>query len=235
MARPVRYSSEVPMRCAQLIKMLGPHVDEHSDPNGPWGGPLRTTFLMAMAGPMIILPVERIYKPMFARAGVASDVLIDPNAGRRVTEALGPDKRFGDAPFFVEAEWSYVHRIRSFPVGNSWSEKALTQMASAHAFRDAADASAADIILLLRNALAHGGVAYLDIDGRQTESATNMLGFAGFSRRGEGDLSLLRVAVPAFEIFLQRWAAWLSDAGVKQLLERAGPGHFDVLGDSRAA
>ena len=59
MGRPTHYSSEIPIRCQALIAMLRDKVQEESDPDGRWGGPLRTTFLVAMATPMVVLPIER--------------------------------------------------------------------------------------------------------------------------------------------------------------------------------
>ncbi len=41
------------------------------------------------------------------------------------------------------------------------------------------DTSAFQILTDLRNALAHGGIAYLDEKGRQTDSQAAMLAFAG--------------------------------------------------------
>lgn len=54
-----------------------------------------------------------------------------------------------------------------------------------------------------RNALSHGSVSYLDDRGRQSEDATNMLGFAAypsFNRRDE--LRVLRIAVDGYQRFV---------------------------------
>lgn len=59
-----------------------------------------------------------------------------------------------------------------------------------------------------------------------------MLGFASWGRRGANPrLALLRVSVADFEVFLSQWTAWLSQAGVGQALEAAGPGYFAVAAE----
>lgn len=52
----------------------------------------------------------------------------------------------------------------------------------------AATAPTKDILGCLRNALAHGGIAYLDHRGRQSDDETGMLGFAS---RPDGKRSAL--------------------------------------------
>lgn len=49
------------------------------DPNDGSDGPLKTTFLLAMATAMAVLPLERIFKPaVWGGAGVADDVAPSP-------------------------------------------------------------------------------------------------------------------------------------------------------------
>lgn len=185
MGRPVHYSAEIPARCQALIAMLSAKVEEASDPAGQWGGPLRTTFLLAMATPMIVLPIERLFKPVvWQRSGVADDSALDPKLAGHIAQYLGRGSLFGDAPFYRDGAWSYA-RAESFQVGGQWPDHALKALAQVDAQQAAADAGAGEVLIAIRNSLAHGGVTYLDAEGGHTYSATNMLGFAS-RRQGDG-------------------------------------------------
>jgi hypothetical protein len=83
-----------------------------------------------------------------------------------------------------------------------------------------------DIVGCLRNALAHGGVAYLDDRGRQSDDATAMLGFASRPDGKRSALRLLRVSTDAYQRFLALWSGWLADTGVETVLTHDGPGWF---------
>jgi hypothetical protein len=209
--------------------MLSSRVEEDSDPDGTWGGPLKTTFLLAMATPMILLPMERIFKPAVkGRHGVADDVDLDASVAERVAEVLGPGRAFAAAPFFEQRVWHFVPLCETFPVGSHWPSERLDELASKDSQVSASKAHAGGILTLLRNALAHGGITYLDRNGRHTESATHMIGFASFAPTSVGrGLQLLRVPVASFETFLIRWADWISTSGVSEQLNVAGPGYVE--------
>lgn len=232
MGRPLHYSSEIPARCQALIEMLVPLVQEESDPDGKWGGPLKTTFLLAMATPMLVLPVERLFKPAVqGKRGVANDVELNPNLAAHVVEHLGPGRPFGDAPFFRNGAWSYV-ATEFFEVGKEWPRHALEALDLVDAKQAAADAGAGEILLAIRNSLAHGGVTYLDAQGGHTLSATSMLGFASYGWTAKKtELRLLRIEVPAFQDFLSLWAGWLGSSGVTAQLGDAGPGYYELAGE----
>lgn len=229
MGRPLHYSTDVPARCRAIIEMFSSRVEEDSDPEGTWGGPLKTTFLLAMATPMIVLPIERIFKPAVkGRRGVADDVGLDASVAERVAAVLGSGRSFADAPFFEQGVWHFVPHCEPFAVGSTWPSERLDELASDDSQVNASRADAADILMLLRNALAHGGITYLDRDGRHTESATNMIGFASFAWTASGKgLQLLRIPVARFQVFLIQWAAWITASGVSERLNAAGPGYFE--------
>lgn len=225
MGRPKHYSAEIATRCQRLIESLSVQVESDEKLAREFRGPLRTTFLLAMATPMIVLPMERLYKPIVARwAGVADDTELDAAVEARVHDTFD-GRRFGEACFFRPDHWSYVDARPIFPVAITWPEDAFDQLADSGAKAAAAQAPAKDVMECLRNALSHGGVAYLDKDGRQNEDATNMLGFASYPAfRRTGELRLLRISVDGFQEFLILWARWLSENGVETALSEEGPG-----------
>lgn len=230
MGRPQHYSLEIAQRCQRLIEQLNDRIGDDPRMVDEWGGPLRTTFLLAMSTPMIVLPMERLFKPIFGNAGVADDLQLDPALGDRVRATFDADRPFGDAAFFAPHSWALVDSIDRFPVGEAWPAAAFDALAARAALGAAAAAPAATMLKCLRNALAHGGVAYLDRNGRQTDQATSMLAFAAFRKpRATDKLRLLRISTDGFQHFLSAWSAWLADSGVNASLEQQGPGWFDNI------
>jgi hypothetical protein len=233
MGRPVHYSTEVPARCQALIEMLVDKVESHSDPDGRWGGPLKTTFLLAMATPMLVLPLERVFKPViWGKPGIADEVSLDPALDARIAEVFSPGKSFHRAPFYEPQTWTFIPEYTEFEVARDWPEDCLRQLGSPDAAAAAGRADASQILIAVRNALSHGGITYLDRDGGHTRSATNMLGFASLVRqRDPTRLRLLRATVTGFEAFLRLWAEWLSAAGVTDELDERGPGYFSYAAE----
>jgi hypothetical protein len=105
-------------------------------------------------------------------------------------------------------------------VADKWPRALLTALADPQAVKDAQTADARRILLDLRNALAHGGVAYLDKEGQNAESQAAMLAFAG-TRMVDGrvvGLNVLRVSEDDFHAFLSAWTDWLDKSGVADAL-----------------
>jgi hypothetical protein len=115
MGRPTHYSSEIATRCQRLIETLSHQVRDEEALAREFRGPLRTTFLLAMSTPMIVLPMERLYKPALGRSGMADDTQLDLVMRTRVAETFDRT-RFGDAPFFKAGEWAFVDARSHFPV-----------------------------------------------------------------------------------------------------------------------
>src|SRR5690349_14779021 len=103
--RPSNYSTDVPARCQALVEQLIDRVAEDSDPDGRFNGPLKTTFLLAMATPMIVLPIERIFKPIQGRAGVADDSTADLWLRDRFKENLQTGRAFASMHFYEAGAW----------------------------------------------------------------------------------------------------------------------------------
>jgi hypothetical protein len=219
---------EIAARCQHLIELLADQTDRDPKLVERWRGPLRTTFLLAMSTPMLVLPMERLFKPVLRKAGVADDSKLDEAAGDRVRATFADGRPFHEAEFYEAKAWSYIAATQKFSVAEVWPSAIFDQLDTPEAFEAAAAAPTADILECLRNALSHGGVAYLDARGRQSNDATNMLGFASYpayNRRDE--LRILRISVDGYERFLAAWSKWLSDSGAEEKLAREGPGWFD--------
>jgi hypothetical protein len=88
---PEHYARDIVEHCEILIESLLPVVMQ--DPAKRFGGPLGTTFLVAMSTPMILLPIERMLKPAANRDSVADDRTVDESMGRAVARDSGRDDK----------------------------------------------------------------------------------------------------------------------------------------------
>ena len=212
MGIPNHYSRDIVIRCDNLLRHLLPKIDEGLPNDFRFGGPLRTTFLLAMATPMIVLPVERIFKPGNRRAAqVGDDRHLDPALAAELTGVLGNQRCFADAPFAQPNAWSFVQTDRLFNIADNWPEELLAELSGPKAFDAARNAPAKCILLDLRNALAHGGVIYLDKRGRNSVGQAAMFAFvsAAKSKGRNSHFKILRVSEENFAAFLTAWADWL--------------------------
>src|SRR5579883_3143229 len=88
---PEHYSRDIALRCQSLIRELRPVVKGGLADDRRFGGPLETTFLLALATPMIVLPIERIFKPAEPGAAPAGDDRkLDPALAEEMADVLGP-------------------------------------------------------------------------------------------------------------------------------------------------
>lgn len=221
---PEHYSRDIAQRCQYLIRHLLSVVRKGLPDDAKYGGPLGTTFLLALATPMIMLPVERIFKPANPnRAYAADDRELDPELAQEIGNVLGPQSAFGAASFFSAGRWSYVQGYRPFNLANAWPRDLLDSLATQEAFSSAERALAWRVLCDLRNALAHGGIAYLDANGHQTGGEAAMFAFAGTKLNRQGriaGLNILRISEEDFRAFLMKWADWLAASPVQQVLNR---------------
>lgn len=219
---PEHYARDIVERCETLIESLLPVVMQ--EPAKRFGGPLGTTFLVAMSTPMILLPIERMLKPAANRDSVADDRTVDESLGKAVAETLGATTTFGDTPFGRAGAWSYVGGQRRFNLAGGIPSELLDRLAEDESSSAALNTPAVRVLTDLRNALAHGGVAYLDDRGRQTDGQAAMLAFVGAVMKGGRitGVNVLRIGERDYRQFLAAWASWLRQAGVTAALnERA--------------
>lgn len=141
-----------------------------------------------------------------------------------VDDVLGCGRLFGDAPFVELGNWSYVPNYQPFNVASKWRHDLLKRLAGKEAHEQADRTEARRILLDLRNALAHGGIAYLDEHGRH-EGEAMMLAFASarMQRGRPVSLNIIRVSQDDFFDFLMAWADWLATPQLHKALDRANP------------
>ncbi|MBP2159085.1 MULTISPECIES: hypothetical protein [Asticcacaulis] len=199
------FAVEVPLRAHTLLKEHWASVKAKDEPD--FGGPLATTFVVTMAGPMFNYPYERIKNP---KPGKDERHLAQKQADEIVqTLKYGP---FKSAPFFKGGVWRYLY------VGDpdlsvvALPEAALAALSEDAAFQRAEDAPVEMWVACMRNALAHSTVAYLNGAGRQiAKDPTEEIVFV--SERLKDNLvvgfRLFRISREDFRAFLDDWIKWL--------------------------
>lgn len=183
-------------------------------------GALTTTFLLSMSTPIIVLPVERIYKPAPNKAVIADDSALSKGLSHEVKRVLDGKLKIGEAPFFRKGDWSFVSDRPLFNIAGAWPDELLNALGEEAAYRAATNASAKTMMLHIRNALAHGGIAYLDKDGRHGNGPAAMLGLVSAKMVDNKIVGLhaARISEEGFAAFVMGWAAWIAGAGVADAL-----------------
>ncbi len=185
MGVPYHTSRDVPGRCLWLIDRLFSKVQAITAPHEAELGPLDATFLFAMSTLILTLPIERLErhrrKEELGEQGYMDDRPLDPLSAKEIDAVLGSDDTaFNSSPFFIPGAWRFAS-IEYGPDQNlalEFPEELAVRLSADEAASGADQLSARAWTNCLRNALAHGGIIYLDADGRQARGQpTRMMGF----------------------------------------------------------
>jgi hypothetical protein len=207
----------------KLINELLPTVEAvFADNDRRELGGLTSTFLISMAGPIVILPIERIERHLQKkdREGYADDRRLNPSLSRSLKDMLGGGK-LRRTKFFVPGHWSFSEREADFNIADGLPDDLSADLASKEAFDRAAGLETSKWSSCLRNALAHGGIVYLNEDGRSAYDGgpVKMFCFVSGKYAEKTDeapeaINCLRIREEHFLEFLRRWVAWLENASL---------------------
>lgn len=212
MGTPAHYASELPQRLGFLIDNLYPTVMNGLPGDHDFGGALGTTFLLAMATPMIVLPMERILRAQSGKRVMADDNHGNVHLSREVRTVFAEGRRFDQAPFAKLDGWSYVLGHARFDIGRNWPQSLLEELATPQAQATIRAADTKRVMADLRNALSHGGITYLNRDGRHVYGdEVAMFAFAAQETLKGDTFNIVRVTETAFLTFLSEWSAWLAN------------------------
>jgi hypothetical protein len=223
MGNPRHYSVEIPQRCLQLIDELWPYAEKIHQPNHPELGSLTTTFLVSMSMPIINLPIERIERHRSAKIeGYADDRHIDATITAAVDTILG-GQEFRKAPFYSHGAWSFANYPNETPVNvaRSLPDDLAQELRKEPSTLRAGKMPTSQWCSVLRNAMAHGGIAYLDEDGRTSYGQPiKMYAFISGTYTEEEELAglnILRIGEANYRVFLRKWVEWLEASGLNDL------------------
>ena len=219
MGNPLHTSLELPQRCLQLMDELWGAVETTKEKRRPDLGSLTTTFLLAMSMPIITLPIERLVNR--GQIGkYANDRHLDKAATVAIDHVVG-GRPLKDAPFYTPDIWSFFTSDPDFNIAEPMPDYITEGLSGKKALLDAEGMPVSEFCSILRNSMAHGGIAYLDENGRSTYDRPVAM-YAFVSGKFDGDalvgLKILRVSEVHYKAFLTKWALWLKSAG---LLEEA--------------
>lgn len=230
MGTPSHFSLEVPKRAHQLLRDLYEQLGDSEDARLP----LKATFLLSVSMPIIILPIERIlkYKTKLAE-GHMNDAILNAKLTKAVNQSIDLDAKASEAQFFV-GSWQYANLEKGLAFPNLAAAGLPVDVAqkldSPDAVENARNLSTSLFCSILRNALAHGGVLYLDQDGR-SHSGAPVRRFAFVSTDKPNNptkLHFLRIKMADYRSFLQHWVDWLNAAAIQEFLaEDLGLEAFD--------
>lgn len=231
MGNPTNYSLELPARCLKLLEGLWSYAAEIYLDDRVELGPLTSTFLISMSMPMINLPIERIERPVGEEHRYyVTDRPITPAAVATIQQTLS--RQLSKAPFFVAGEWRFARCEKPpFPnIARGVPEPIAMELDSDKGVQNATDMPASQWCSILRNALAHGGIAYLDARGRsQDGEPIKMYAFVSgnYDRDSKEDpkpltaVNFLRISESDYLKFLRRWVNWLQGTGISDNSEGA--------------
>ncbi|TBG74379.1 hypothetical protein ELG69_28965 [Rhizobium leguminosarum] len=222
MGNPTHFSLEVPKRAHQLLRDLYEHL---SDSDGT-KLPLKATFLLSISMPIIILPIERILKYKRKPSEVhMNDAVLNPKLAVAVYRAIDLEDKVHLADFFT-GPWQFasLEKGAGFPnlAADGLPGSVAAQLDSPSAIEDAKNLSANRFCKILRNALAHGGILYLDEHGRSS-SASPVRRFAFVSTndpKNPTKLHFLRIGMADYRAFLQKWVEWLKTEAIDDILAK---------------
>ncbi|VDC27467.1 hypothetical protein [Pseudogemmobacter humi] len=221
MGSPDHYGVELPSRCLKLLDAIWANAEQVFPDHEEELGPLTATFLLSMAIPIVNLPIERIERRNGARFdGYIDDRNLDPKLSERMHVCLG-NQKIQNAPFFLAGAWSYFRAQLAEPINISdgFPDEIAIELARPDAVVAASTLPGSQWSSILRNSMAHGGVVYLDADGRTARHRPAKF-FVFVSGRFDRDdcgrpiklnsVETLRVSIPQFREFLRAWVSWLN-------------------------
>lgn len=217
MGIPQNYSTELPDRCLALIEHLLPFANAVKNEIAPY----TSTFLLSMSMPIITIPLERLDRNGRDPASLyVDDGLVSPYAQAAFEGMMGREAK--NTPFFEKGAWSLYKcpRPDGFNISRRLPEDVAFNLSTDDAISNATELRVSQWLRCLRNALAHGGICYLNTRGQVSyDTAVKMFAFVSKENTNRQDrlepyeIRFLRVEEEAYLRFLRKWVSWLIEIG----------------------
>lgn len=199
---PNRFATEYPERCLQLLDAFEQIASDHD---------LLGTFSVMMASAILIVPWERAKERHFLRAERGSNL---QDALKRLGKSKWLNADFWDG--VPPGEWRFSRIVGDPNNGSDWMDEKGNR-----SFSDEGNTinrrTVDDVFRVLRNALAHGNIVYLDGHGYEIgESRVEHIAFlsryeeAREQRARTETYRLVTVREAEFLPFVRAWANWVS-------------------------
>ncbi|TAW39041.1 hypothetical protein ELI17_37355 [Rhizobium ruizarguesonis] len=215
MGVPDRFAVEYPRRALELIEMLETSAREKS---------LLGSFGLLAASAVLTIPFERMRTGHFLHDNERDADLV------KHLKAL-EKAAFLKAPFWRKApedgEWRQSRIMGNVDKAHRWLDQDGRDPRSEEA-NTIQTRKASQVLRVLRNALAHGNIIYLDRDGE--EIAGNQMVYMAFLSRYEETAEqceqaetyrLVIATEDAFLHFVKSWAGWIADLDLDRRVDSA--------------
>lgn len=233
MGNPQHFGIELPQRCLTLLDSLWGAASETYYTPTRHVGALTSTFLISMSMPIINIPTERIERHLHLRKseGYVDDRYIDDEVAEAFKNVLQRG-HLEEAPFYDAGTWRFYEYFgKPINLTRDLPEDIAAELDKDEAAQHAAQMRSSQWLSVLRNALAHGGILYLNEHGRSTYNApVRMFGFVSGkfqnglcphdnekpcrAERIPSGLNILRISERDFRNFLHNWVSWMREAGI---------------------
>ncbi|TPN29154.1 hypothetical protein [Mesorhizobium sp. B1-1-6] len=208
MGIPHRLAAEYPNRCLQLINAVEGFAREHS---------LVGSFSLLAAAAVLTIPFERAQARHF----------LHRERDDQMTAAIDQlsKVKFASAPFWQgegPVDWRQSHIKENANSVEHWVARDGKHPLAKDGQDFLPGKRAAEVLRVIRNALAHGNIVYLNKDGEEREG--DLVHYLAFlSRYEEGadqqaQAETYRVIVTTedeFLRFIRLWAAWISGPAIE--------------------
>lgn len=212
---PARFVVEYPRRCLDLIDVMEPEARRLS---------LLGSFSLMVAPSLFLVPYERMK---------SSHPLGEANREPEINTALKRIDRqtFLDAEFWqgnAPTDWRLSRVMSDVESTYHWQDRGGVHPMGETAQNEIGNAVVGKIIRVIRNALAHGNVIYLDDHGFENKGAL-VQHLAFLSRYEEDDeqrkqsetYRLVTITEEGFLHFLRCWAGWLQQFHIDGKIQEA--------------
>ena len=202
---PKRFVTEYPERCMQMLEILEPCAREMR---------LVGSFSLMIASSIFLIPYERMKK-----GHPLEDASDEPELYRAIKriqrQKFLESDVWGPTP---PGDWRMSRKITNPNDTHSWKDENGCHPMAKGANNIIVDRTLEDVIRVIRNALAHGSVVYLDRYGHDDPGAeVEFLAFLSRYEESEeqharsGTYRLVATTEETFLSFVKVWARWLNE------------------------
>lgn len=215
MAIPTNFSLEVPQRAHGIICKFY----DRSIGSEEMRLPSKATFLLSASMPIVIVPFERIKK-------YTSRTVHNKKLKGEINKIFKPRQKICKKDFFEQNLWQYVSCNERKGFQNLATKRLPSDIVKKLDLQKAKE-SAGELTTLnffrnLRNALAHGGVLYLNEHGRSYHGDI-VRGFVFVSRNDRenpAEFHILRIKMDDYRNFLKLWVAWMDKDPFNEIIAK---------------
>jgi hypothetical protein len=199
---PQRFVVEFPERCLTLLEMLEPHARKTE---------LVGSFALLVASAAFLIPYERMKSSHPLRNRDDDDLT-------KALRKLDKEQRFVTAPFWADVStWRHSRIMKNVNDTFRWRDEKDVHPMGTEAENSINKRTAGEVLRVIRNAIAHGNVVYLNAEGYEERGAkVQYLGFLSRyeeseeQRKAAKTYRLVATTEDTFLAFVKAWAEWIS-------------------------